>query len=124
MAILDLEIVLRPDELLAPGLAGDLAERCGEVLDSPPGNTWVKLHSVPREHYAENGGGPPEGVYPVFVSVLKARLPAPEALSTEVARLTAAVARGTGRSAEHVHVVYLPAGGGRVAFGGKVLPAA
>ncbi len=124
MPILDLEIVLRPAELLAPGLAGDIADRCGEVFGSPPGNTWVKLRSVPREHYAENGGGPPEGVYPVFVSVLKAHPPAPEALPAEVARLTAAIAQATGRPAEYVHVFYLPAGAGRVAFGGEVLPAA
>jgi len=124
MPILDLEIILRPDELLAPGLAGDIADRCGEVFGSAPGNTWIKLRTVPREHYAENGGGPPEGVDPVFVSVLKARLPAPEALSAEVARLTAAIAQATGRPAEHVHIIYLPAGVGRVAFSGEVLPVA
>jgi phenylpyruvate tautomerase PptA (4-oxalocrotonate tautomerase family) len=123
MPIVDLDIVLRPDELLPPGLAGDIAERCADVFGAPPGNTWVKLRSVPREHYAENGGGPPEGIYPVFVSVLKAHLPAPDALSVEVARLTAATAQATGRPAEHVHIVYLPAGAGRVAFGGEVLPA-
>ena len=78
---------------------------------------------IPCDHYAESGGGPPDGVYPVFVSVLKARLPAPDALRIEVARLTAAVAEATGRPEEHIHIVYLPAGAGRVAFGGDLVPA-
>ena len=123
MPILDIEIVLCPDEALAPGLAAEIADRSGEVFGSPPGSTWVKLRAIPCDHYAENGGGPPGGVYPVFVSVLKARLPAPDALRAEVARLTAAVAEATGRPAENVHIVYLPEGAGRVAFGGEIVPA-
>ena len=76
------------------------------------------------DHYAESGGGPPDGVYPVFVSVLKARLSSPDALRIEVAQLTAAVAVATGRLEDHIHIVYLPAGAGRVAFGGNLVPAA
>ena len=123
MPILDVEIVLCPDEALAPGLAAEIADRGGEVFGSPPGSTWVKLRAIPCAHYAENGGGPPDGVYPVFVSVLKAGLPAPDALRAEVARLTAAIAEATGRPAENVHIIYLPAGAGRVAFGGELVPA-
>jgi phenylpyruvate tautomerase PptA (4-oxalocrotonate tautomerase family) len=123
MPILDIEMAICQDEALAPGLAADIADRSGEVFGSPPGSTWVKLRAIPCDHYAENGGGPPDGVYPVFVSVLKARLPAPDALRAEVARLTAAVAEATGRPAENIHIVYLPAGAGRVAFGGELVPA-
>jgi phenylpyruvate tautomerase PptA (4-oxalocrotonate tautomerase family) len=123
MPILDIEMVICQDEALAPGLAADIADRSGEVFGSPPGSTWVKLRAIPCDHYAENGGGPPDGVYPVFVSVLKARLPAPDALRAEVARLTAAVAEATGRPAENIHIIYLPAGAGRVAFGGELVPA-
>jgi len=123
MPILDIEIVLRPDEDLAPGLAAAIADRCGEVFGLPPGSTWVKVHSLPRGHYAENGGGPHAGGGPVFVSVLKARLPAPDALRVEVARLSAAVAEATGRPVENVHIAYLPEGAGRVAFGGELVSA-
>ena len=123
MPIVDVEIVLLPEESMRSGLAAEIADRCGEVFGSPPGSTWVKLRPIPCDHYAENGGGPQDGVYPVFVSVLKARLPAPEALRAEVSRLTAAIAEATGRPVENVHIVYLPAGAGRVAFGGELVSA-
>ena len=123
MPIVDVEIVLRPGESMRAGLAAEIADRCGEVFGSPPGNTWVKLRPIPCDHYAENGGGPPDSVGPVFVSVLKARLPSSDALRTEVARLTASVAEATGRPRENIHIAYLPAGAGRVAFGGKIVPA-
>lgn len=122
MPILDVEIVLLPGEAVRSGLAAEIADRCGQVFGSPPGSTWVKLRAIPCDHYAESGGGPPGGVHPIFVSVLKAWLPAPDVLRAEVARLTAAVAEVTGRPAENVHIVYLPAGAGRVAFGGELVP--
>jgi phenylpyruvate tautomerase PptA (4-oxalocrotonate tautomerase family) len=121
--IVDVEIVLLPGESVCSGLAAEIADRCAEVFGSPSGGTWVKLHTMPREHYAENGGGPPHEVFPVFVSVLKARLPAPDALRAEVARLATAIAEATGRPAENIHIVYLPEGAGRVAFGGELVPA-
>ena len=92
MPILDVEIVLLPEESVRPGLAAEIADRCGQVFNSPPGSTWVKIHLMPCDHYAENGGGPNDGAFPIFVSVLKARLPAPDLLRAEVDRLTAAVA--------------------------------
>lgn len=105
------------------GLAAEIADRGGEVFGSPPGNTWIKLRPIPCDHYAENGVGPPDGVYPVFVLVLKARLPAPDPLRAEVSRLAAAIAEATGRPVENVHIAYLPAGAGRVAFGGELVSA-
>ena len=81
------------------------------------------MHLMPCDHYAENGGGPNDGVFPIFVSVLKARLPAPDVLRAEVDGLTAAVAEATGRPAVHIRIVYLPAGAGRMAFGGELMPA-
>jgi len=123
MPILDVEIVLRPGESMRLGLAAEIADRCGEVFGSPPGSTWVKLRAIPCDHYAEDRGGPPDGVFPVFVSVLKARLPAPDALHVEVARLSAAVAEAAGRPVENVHIAYLPAGASRVAFGGELVSA-
>jgi hypothetical protein len=61
-------------------------------------------------------------VYPVFVSVLKARLPSLGRLALEVAELTRAVAAVCHRPAENVHVVYQPEAAGRVSFGGRLVP--
>lgn len=121
MPILDVEIVLRPGENLRPNLASQLADQAGEVFGAAPGTTWVKLRAIPADDYAENGGGPPQGVYPVFVSILKAKLPDIDKLQAEVASLTAAVAQVCARPPENVHLIYLPEGGGRVAFGGRVV---
>ena len=68
--------------------------------------------------YAEYGGGPPAGIAPVFVSVLKARLDDREALVQEARSLTEAIATGIGRSPENVHIIYEAPGLGRIAFGG------
>jgi len=118
MPILDVEIVLRPDERITGDLAADIAERAGAIFGSAPQQTWVKLRLLAREQYAENGGGPPAGVYPLFVSVLKAHMPAPELLQAEVVPLAAAIAAACARPIEHIHIVYLPSAAGRVAFGG------
>jgi len=63
-----------------------------------------------------------DGVYPVFVSVLKAKISSTDSLEVEVAKLTAVIAQICNRPEENVHIIYLPQGAGRVAFGGKVLP--
>jgi phenylpyruvate tautomerase PptA (4-oxalocrotonate tautomerase family) len=122
MPILEVEIVTRPQETLPPNLAGELANRAGEVFGAPPGSTWVKLRVIPSEYYAENGGAA-EGVYPVFVSVLKARLPEPDALQNEVDQLTALIAQVCARPPVNVHILYQPAAAGRIAFGGIVVKA-
>lgn len=121
MPILDVEIVLRPGENLRPNLASQLADQAGEVFGAAPGTTWVKLRAIPADYYAENGAAPPQGVYPVFVSILKAKLPDIDKLQAEVASLTAAVAQVCARPPENVHVIYLPEGSGRVAFGGRTV---
>ena len=121
MPILNVEIVTPPNEPLPPGLAAEIAECAGIVLETGPGRTWVRLHALSLDLYAENGGGPPEGVLPVFVTLLLARWPEPAELDRRVAALTAAVAKACGRPAENVHVLTLPEAVGRVAFGGKML---
>jgi phenylpyruvate tautomerase PptA (4-oxalocrotonate tautomerase family) len=121
MPILEIEIVTRPGEALPAGLAAALANRTAQVLGAAPGSVWVKMRALPAQDYAENAGdGPAEAVFPVFVSVLKARLPAPEAIAAEAAALAAAVAHLCERSADEVHILYLPEGAGRMAFGGKL----
>jgi phenylpyruvate tautomerase PptA (4-oxalocrotonate tautomerase family) len=121
MPILDIELVIRPDEILDHNLAARLAQRAGEVFGAPPGTTWVKVRTIAAEHYAENSDRSSEAVYPVFVSVLKAKLPPPDRMQTEVVSLTAAIAQVCRRPQEHIHIIYLPEGAGRVAFGGKIV---
>jgi hypothetical protein len=122
MPIVEVEIVLRAGEVLRTGLAAELADRAAAVFDAPTGTTWAKLRSLPAEQYAENDFSRPTEVYPVFVTVLKARLPNPAGLQREAAQLAEAFAQPCDRSIENVHIVYLPAGAGRVAFGGRLLP--
>jgi phenylpyruvate tautomerase PptA (4-oxalocrotonate tautomerase family) len=120
MPILEIEIVLQPGEVLVSDLAQIAADRLGEVFGSPPGNTWVRLRFLPAGQYAENGDAP--GVYPVFVTVLKAQLPEPQALQQELSELTRLLAEVFTRPEENVHILYLPPGAGRVAFGGRLMP--
>jgi phenylpyruvate tautomerase PptA (4-oxalocrotonate tautomerase family) len=123
MPVLDVEVVVQPDEILPGDLAGRIAAGAGEVFGAAPGTTWVKLHRLPAADYAENGTEPDAGVHPVFVTVLKARLPEPAALQVEVTALTQVIAAACGRPPENVHVLYQPAGAGRVAFGGRLVSA-
>lgn len=120
MPILDVEIVTHPDENVRPDLAKELANQAGEIFHSPPGNTWVKIRFIASENYAENSNASSD-VFPVFVSVLKARVPSLEALQAEVTRLTVVIAQVCNRPQENVHILYLTEGAGRVAFGGKLL---
>jgi len=69
-----------------------------------------------RANYAENGAASDAGVYPVFVTVLKAHLPEPAALPGEVAALTQAIAAACARSLENVHNSVPSPGEGRRGF--------
>ena len=120
MPVLEIEIVLRSDEVLPSGLAADLAERAGQVFHAPTGTTWVRLRGLAPAFYAENGGGPPDGVSPVFVAVLKRTLPGMEQRRVEAAELAVAVAQACARPVENVHILYLPEAAGRMAFGGEL----
>ena len=120
MPIVNVEIVLREDEILPKNLAIELADELGELFHSPARGTWVKIHSLHVDQYAENGGVPP-GVYPIFVTIVKAELPAVEVMQREVEKVTGAVAQICNRPSENVHVIYEPEARGRVAFGGKLV---
>src|SRR5215207_4111029 len=120
MPILNVEIITRPDEYIRPELAKELADRTGKIFGSSPGSTWVKVYFIARENYAENITSF-EDISPVFVSVLKAKLASPDLLQIEIAKLTAAIAEICARPEENIHIIYLPEGTGRVAFGGKLL---
>jgi phenylpyruvate tautomerase PptA (4-oxalocrotonate tautomerase family) len=120
MPILEVEIVLRPNEFLLSDLAPRLAEAAARVFDSPKGSVWVKLRALQLTEYAENGGTSGD-MHPVFVSVLKSSLPGRAELEEEIARLTQAIAQTCERPAENVHIIYEPPGAQRVAFGGKLV---
>ena len=121
MPILNVEIVIRPGEHFSPELAMNLADHAGQIFDSAPGHTWVTVQFISRENYAENNS-PSDDSFPVFVSILKAKLSSTDSLQAEADRLTPVIARLCSRPQENVHIIYLPEGAGRVAFGGKLLP--
>jgi len=121
MPIVEIEIILKPNEAIDPEISSHLANELGKIFDSQKGGTWVKIHVLPESHYAENDmkAG---SVHPIFVSVLKSALPSQVMLEIEIAKITDVVARITGRPTENVHVIYTPEGSGRVAFGGNLIP--
>ncbi len=121
MPILDVEIVIAAGDEPDDSLAARLADAAGEVFETVAGKTWVRLRELPRDRYGENGGGPPEGVLPVFVDVLLADPPEGEDLRLQVHRLTLAIAKVCDRLPENVHLFYQAAARGRVAFGGKLV---
>jgi phenylpyruvate tautomerase PptA (4-oxalocrotonate tautomerase family) len=120
MPIVDIEIVARHGEAVAPTLANDLADALGSVLDAAPGKVWVRLRTLGPDGYAENRSG--EGrPFPVFVTLTASAPPQGERLDPVVRQVTEAVANLTGRPRENVHLLVQPAALGRVAFGGKVM---
>jgi phenylpyruvate tautomerase PptA (4-oxalocrotonate tautomerase family) len=124
MPVIEVEIVLQPGETLpaarAATLAADLAQRLGEIFASPPGSTWVRLRSLPPEHYAENDPASPPP-FPVFVSVLKRSADPLPIRQVEAQQIAAAVGRICQRPPANVHVLYLPPAAGRQAFGGLLV---
>jgi hypothetical protein len=122
MPILLVELVTAPGETVPDGTAAAIADAAAAVFAAPAGRTWVRLHALPALAYAEDGGGPPTGVRPVFVQVLKASVPDRPELEREATALAAAVARACHRPVENVHTVYEPPAAGRMAFGGALVP--
>lgn len=121
MPVLDVEIVASDATPDLPGdLAQSLADAAAQVFGAQPGTVWVKLRFIPPMQYAENGGKP-DGVFPVFITVLKSRIPEGSELEDEIIRLTQALAAVLNRPERNVHIFYQPAGAGRVAFGGKLV---
>lgn len=121
MPIVEVEVVLRAGETLRRQLAKALADALGDIFAAPPRATWIRLRSLAADDYAENADGPSADEHPVFVSVLKRKRPSPPEMQQEVDRITTAVADLCGRQPGSVHVIYLPDGAGRVAFGGRIV---
>jgi phenylpyruvate tautomerase PptA (4-oxalocrotonate tautomerase family) len=121
MPILDIEIVA-PDstQVLPADLTQSLADEASQVFGVQAGTVWVKVRLIPLAHYAENNRAP-TGVYPVFVTVLRSRVPQGSELQEEIVRLTKVIANVLNRPETNVHIIYQPDGAGRVAFGGKLV---
>jgi phenylpyruvate tautomerase PptA (4-oxalocrotonate tautomerase family) len=96
-----------------------LADRLGEIFGSAKGETWVKAICIEHGHYAENAVVD-VSVRPVFVEVLKRHLPEHPLLVAEADRIATATAEVLSRPRANTHVYYLPAGAGRIAFGGQL----
>ena len=120
MPIVDIEIVLKPNETLRDDLASELAEALGEIFDSPPGTTWVKMHPLSEVRYAENGETQ-KSLFPIFVKIIKSKMAGADEIQDEVKRVTSELARICERPPENVHIILEPIGSGRVAFGGKLV---
>ena len=120
MPILNVEIITRHKEHFRPELASELANRTGEIFRSGPGETWIKIVFIAKENYAETDSTS-ENIYPVFVSVLKEKLPSPESMQAEVSKLTEVISKICDRPTENVHIIYLPKAAGRIAYGGKIV---
>jgi len=103
---------------MAQNIAQSLADAIGGALKSPPGQTWVRVRSIARDQYAENGVSLDPAELPVFVTILKRQALQRAELEREVAALASAVAQTVGRPATCVHIEYAPAAAGRLAFGG------
>lgn len=102
-------------------MATTIAEALAVVFQAQPGRVWVRLSCLPSSGYAENGTTSVSPTAPVFVRVLHADIPEPEALASEAMNIAQAIGACVERNAEHVHVEYEPPGRGRVAFGGNLL---
>ncbi len=122
MPIVQLDLVIREEsEKVSPETLQMLTDELGAHFNSEKSGTWVKLGYTTVELYAENGGSLDSSVRPTLVEVLKYELPDEEQLSREADQLADIVARRLGRPKANTHVIYMPEGKGRVAFGGKLV---
>ncbi len=122
MPIVTVQIVLAKDERRYQNTTVQaLSDTLGELFDSDPGGTWVKFVYLSDVDYAENHSLVPSTVRPTFVEVLKATLADQDTLAAEAAAIADKVALVLSRPRDNVHVLYLPRGEGRIAFGGVLL---
>ena len=121
MPIITVELVGESADVPERTLAQVLADSIGRALASPPGQTWVRLRWLARHDYAENDSSLSADQLPVFITIIKRKMPSPVELQAEVAAVTEAVAAAVGRASDQIHVEYAPPGAGRVSFGGKVV---
>ena len=122
MPIVTIELLEdQPRSALPDGALQRLADGLGELFGSSIAGTWIRLNHLPRERYAENHTLVDKATRPAFVEILKSDPGTTESLEAEAAAVSALVAKHLERPPENVHVLYLPPGRNRIAFGGKLL---
>ena len=121
MPIVTVEVVAPTDAASVPSLAQLLADAVGLALNSPPGQTWVRVRAVSLDQYAENQTTPDLANLPVFVTLLERHPPQGAELAREVTAVTRAVAKVVARPSHCVHIEYAPAALGRLSFGGTLI---
>lgn len=121
MPIIDVLMVIAPDEPCPDGLALELANAIGSAMGASPGRVWVRLQALSSACYAENQSPLARQELPLFIQVLHARPPNGRELGNEIALITSAAARVTGRPSDRVHIEYAPPGAGRMSFGGRLV---
>lgn len=121
MPVITVEVVASPERASTAGLANLLADAIGLALESPPGQTWVRVHPLPIDLYAENATTPDPDNLPVFVTLLARLPPSGAELEREVGLLTRAVAQAIARPPHCIHIEYAPAALGRLSFGGSLV---
>ena len=105
-------------ETVPTGWAGRLADAIGEVLGSAAGGSWVTVHPIPTESYAENRTTVAQ---PVMIRVLERVRPDPNEVEERARAIVGAVSGIVGRPPENIHVIYEDSAVGRVAFGGRLV---
>lgn len=124
MPIVDIEVLEDADNPASlDARLQTLADRLGELFASDTAGTWIRLRYLARTQYAENDVAVGADVRPTFVTILKARLPQADALRAEAKQVAMTVGAVLDRPHANVHVLYAPAGEGRIAFGGELLEA-
>jgi phenylpyruvate tautomerase PptA (4-oxalocrotonate tautomerase family) len=121
MPIVTIQIVCAERNEIPKERVQALADALGALFESRDGETWVRMSYLPQAHYAENGTARGPEIQPTFVEVIKGSLPAQEALAAEASRIAEVVAEQLSRPKANTHVLYQPAGIGRIAFGGNLV---
>ena len=121
MPIIRMEVVLEEaEELPEKQVLQALADGLGECMHSRPGGTWLMASGVPAAQYVENGGPVPAGIRPVFLTVIRHKIPDEETLTAECRKMAALAGEYLDRPADNIHITFEPEAAGRIAFGGEL----
>ncbi len=120
MPIIDIEAVCGEQQDFAPDTVRRTADALGNALGMAKGKVWVRLRMIPKTMYAENETDAEFTPEPVFVRILRSRVPVGPDLEREIVSVTQAVAMCLGKPESNVHLEYAPPGLGRITFGGRL----
>lgn len=120
MPIVTIEAVAFDPDRISHDLVRRTADAIGQALGVAPGKVWVRLRALPKSSYAQSGVDAAQTPEPVFVQLLRSRLPGADQLEADLVAVTQAVAACLGKLEQDVHVEFMPHGLGRIALGGRV----